>query len=90
MSRYSGHTNSKVGREAAEVLQQKLFQAATQALDAAMSENKIPGNLLSSCQAILRDSGLSPDMADQDGDEDDASTGVSPSWLSDLEQKLDL
>ena len=48
--------NKLVNREKAEILQEKLFAAATTALDLAMAEEKIPGNLLSACQSILRDS----------------------------------
>ena len=40
MPRYEQHLNAKVGREQAEVLQQKLFAAASYALDTAMEEGK--------------------------------------------------
>ena len=86
MARYSNHVNDRVGREQAEILQQKLFEAATQALDSAMEEQKIPGTLLSACQSILRDSGLAPDLSspsDTDGP-DGADAGPSASWLEQL------
>ena len=57
MPRYEQHLNAKVGREQAEVLQQKLFAAVSYALDTAMEEGKVPGNLLSACQSILREAG---------------------------------
>ena len=93
MARYSEHINDKVGREQAEVLQQKLFQAATLALDVAMAENKVPGNLLSACQSILRDRGIAPDMSASEGSEDasgGSEGGVSPSWLQQLQNEVGL
>lgn len=92
MPRYETHVNAKVGREQAEILQQKLFAAATYALDAAMDEGKVPGNLLSACQSILRDSGLSPDLTP-----DEASEGalgdsgeLKPNWLLKMQQEIGL
>ena len=86
MARYSNHVNEKVGREQAEILQQKLFQAATQALDSAMAEDKVPGTLLSACQSILRDSGLAPDLSSaSDADEPE---GADPSWLKNIAKDL--
>ena len=92
MARFSEHYNAKVGRQQAEILQEKLFQAATLALDTAMSEQKVPGNLLSACQSILRDSGLSPDLAQSDEDAEEVVTGkgVDPKWLTNLQQEIGL
>ena len=86
MARYSNHVNEKVGREQAEILQQKLFQAATQALDSAMAEDKVPGTLLSACQSILRDSGLAPDLSS--APEADEPEGADPSWLKSIAKDL--
>ena len=86
MARYSNHVNEKVGREQAEILQQKLFQAATQALDSAMAEDKVPGTLLSACQSILRDSGLAPDLSS--APEADEPEGAHPSWLKNIAKDL--
>ena len=86
MARYSNHVNEKVGREQAEILQQKLFQAATQALDSAMAEDKVPGTLLSACQSILRDSGLAPDLSS--ASEVDEPEGADPSWLKNIAKDL--
>ena len=86
MARYSNHVNEKVGREQAEILQQKLFRAATQALDSAMVEDKVPGTLLSACQSILRDSGLAPDLSS--ATEADEPEGADPSWLKNIAKDL--
>ena len=88
MPRYEQHLNAKVGREQAEVLQQKLFAAASYALDTAMEEGKVPGNLLSACQSILRDSGLSPDLSPAEGEEEVSEGSVDPRWLSNLARDL--
>ena len=77
--------NKLVNREKAEMLQEKLFAAATTALDLAMAEEKIPGNLLSACQSILRDSGLAPDLTEKITDTDE---GEQPQWLIDLSNDL--
>ncbi len=78
--------NKLVNREKAEVLQEKLFAAATTALDLAMDEGKIPGNLLSACQSILRDSGLAPDLTDTS--QGDGSEDEQPLWLINLQNDL--
>lgn len=89
MARYqSSETNSQVTREAAERLQVKLYQAAEAALDIALVDQKIPANLLSSCQAILRDANLTPDLAASD--EDEAAAEEQSRWVDDLEADLGL
>ena len=88
MPRYEQHVNAKVGREQAEILQQKLFAAATFALDSAMEDGKVPGNLLSACQSILRDSGLSPDLTPDEADGEVEGSSVDPRWLSNLARDL--
>lgn len=77
--------NKLVTREAAEKLQQKLFLAAETALDQALADGKIQATLLSSCQSILRDSGLTPDLSEPtDGEED----GATAQWLLELSDDL--
>lgn len=88
MARYEQHVNAKVGREQAEILQQKLFAAATYALDTAMEEGKVPGNLLSACQSILRDSGLSPDLTPDEDEIEGEESSVDPRWLANLARDL--
>ena len=92
MARPKDHINTSVGREQAEILQQKLFQAAIQALDVAMLENKVPGNLLSACQSILRDSGLSPDLEAPEADAEalQAADDFKPNWLLKMQEEVGL
>ena len=92
MVRPKDHINTSVGREQAEVLQQKLFAAATLALDVAMSEQKVPGNLLSACQSILQDSGLSPDLEAPETDEEalEAADNFKPNWLLKMQEEVGL
>lgn len=91
-SSYSEHVNSRVGRDAAEKLQEQLFLAAQQALASAMADGNIPASLLSSCHQILRDSGLSIDLSPQrdDGVEELGPGDVSPTWLRDLQSSMGL
>ena len=84
-------TNSSVDRAAVERLQLKLMTAAEAALDQALADGAIPSSLLSSVQSIIRDAGVRPDLSDgPDGSEGSSDGGLSPSWLSDLEEKLGL
>jgi hypothetical protein len=89
MAKYNQEVNRTVSREAAERLQSKLYAAAEQALDLAMLEQKIPAGLLSSCQSILRDADLTPDLSQPD--EDDAEHRAAASqWVDDLAGDLGL
>ena len=90
MPRYEQHVNAKVGREQAEILQQKLFAAATSALDTAMNEGAVSGSLLSACQSILRDSGLSPDLTPDEDVTEVASNEMTSKWIDCLEDDLGL
>ena len=90
MARFNSHSNSKVGREAAEHLQENLFLAATSALDTALESGNIPGTLLSACQIILSDSRLAPDLDDVEDDGQRASACLKPSCLRDMQSELGL
>ena len=89
MAKFNQELNKTVSREAAERLQQKLYQAAEQALDLAMLEQKIPAGLLSSCQTILRDADLTPDLAQPDEAEAEYRAAASQ-WVDDLAGDLGL
>ena len=86
MAKIHHQPNKLVNREKAEIFQEKLFAAATTALDLAMAEEKTPGNLLSVCQSILRDSGLAPDLSS--ASEADEVEGADPSWLKNIAKDL--
>lgn len=82
--------NTTVSREAAERLQLKLYTAAEKALDLALENGVIPGNLLSSCQSILRDASLTPDLTPEDEKNDSAGDSSQSIWLSNFESEYGL
>ena len=89
MAKYNQEANTTVSRQAAERLQAKLYQAAEQALDIAMLEQKIPAGLLSSCQTILRDADLAPDLS-QDEESEVEHRAAASKWVDDLAGDLGL
>jgi phosphoenolpyruvate carboxylase len=90
MARPNQELNSSVNREAAERLQAKLYQAAEAALDIALTEGKIPGNLLSSCQSILRDANLMPDLTTEPTEAERLEVASEQQWISDLTRDVGL
>ena len=88
---FQKESNSQVNREAAERLQRKLFEAAERALDLALADEKVPANLISSVQAVLRDAGLTPDLSSQSETEAQVAEAQRASnWLDDLSRECGL
>ena len=84
-------TNGQVNREAAERLQRKLFEAAERALDLALADEKVPANLISSVQSVLRDAGLTPDLQSREEAEAQAAgNAAAASWIDDLSKEVGL
>ena len=57
----------------------------------ALADEKVPANLISSVQSVLRDAGLTPDLQTRaDAEAQEAEAERANSWIDDLSREVGL